>query len=672
MAKKLKQPSFAYGGQTLNLSKSTKEAAVLVQKGALLPPDAQSSTSRSIDNFAIVSASRNMDAKLDKLRALKEVQMGSHVYYVNDEKDVPFIPTGRIYIEFLSDTDTTKHYAVFEKWHLTVLEVVFPGAYRVQVTPDSPNPIKCVMALQKLKGVQIAEPEFATIPVECDFDVPRGSFSLTQWHLENTGSSIPIVDIPNAIFGTSHFRKGADAKVNAAWRFMNSLGSKNIKIAVIDTGFDVEHPMLYGDGTKIRAPYNARERSSDASPYFTYADGTMGVYSHGTSCAAVAAGYLQNGIIGAAPNAKIIPIRLDVLSDEAIKNAFEHAFLNGADVISCSLGYPKPVPLSTYITNYLRHVALNGRNGKGISMFFAAGNANPASNNVPRQISDFAAHPSSCCITASNSLDESSTYSFYGPNALICAPTNGNDGVGITTAHVELLGGGLDHTYTSGFGGTSSATPLVAGVAALMLSVNPNLTASEIKNILRNNADKINTGYDSSGHSAYLGYGRINALKAVKAAHLLAQGGTNTGTTTPPPVGPTPPPTTPAPVERRRGVVVSQFLNIRSQPSLTATKVGKLNNGDTVDIFETVGGLWYRIGNGMYVHKDYIRLTATQLRTGRVTSATLNVRNGPSTANTRLRQLKLNDKIVVQEATPDGWFRIGQGEWVFGYYIRLD
>lgn len=221
------------------------------------------------------------------------------------------------------------------------------------------------------------------------------------------------------------------------------------------------------------------------------------MYSHGTSCAAVAAGAADfQGVMGAAPNAQIIPIKLDVLSDDAISNAFNHALMNGADIISCSLGFPKPVPLSTYVKNIISKVARDGRSGKGMPIFIAAGNANPASNNQPRQISDFAAHPDVICVTASNSLDESSSYTFYGSNAFICAPTNGNDGVGITTATVQISNSGnsLIHAFTSKFGGTSSATPLSAGVCALILSANPGLRLSQIKDILRTTTDKIGSG----------------------------------------------------------------------------------------------------------------------------------------------------------------------------------
>ncbi|GAC44172.1 S8 family serine peptidase, partial [Paenibacillus popilliae] len=93
----------------------------------------------------------------------------------------------------------------------------------------------------------------------------------------------------------------------------------------------------------------------------------------------------------------------------------------------------------------------------------------------------------------------------------------------------------LGSRYTGNFGGTSSATPLVAGVAALMLSANPDLRAAEVKTILQLTADKIqdtlpdhngnNRGtYDQKGHSEWFGYGKVNAAKAVKEATKRSEG----------------------------------------------------------------------------------------------------------------------------------------------------
>lgn len=667
--KKVNKATFNYGGSSLSLTKSKTKGAVQyglkkkpAKRGAAEPP-------QELEGFEVFNTRRNLDQKLDELRAQPEVSVGTHVWHVGGEEDTPFIPTGNLYIEFKPGTPDNKQRDLMEELHLNVIEVVHADAYRVSVTTESPNPIKCVMLLQKNKIVVIAEPEFLTKPVNGDFSAPTGRFITTQWHLENKGVAIPIVDIEeNAVYGKAHFKPGADAKVKEAWAFLGNLGSKNIKIAVIDTGFATEHPQLRGDGTKVRNPFNAAARTADVSPWFRASDGSWGVFSHGTSCAAVAAGAWDTlGILGAAPNAKIIPIKLDILSDEAIKNAFEHALLNGADIISCSLGFPKPVPLSTYITNYLNKVAREGRSGKGLPMFFAAGNANPASNNQPRQISDFSAHPEGICVTASNSLDEHSDYAFFGPNAFLCAPSNGNDGVGITTATVDVNANGeMVLGYTSGFGGTSSATPLAAGICALMLTANPNLSLGDIKNILRQSTDKIGSGYNANGHSQFLGYGRINALKAVK----LASGGSAPAST---PSGGTGTTTTSSGT-LQRGKVISKSLNVRTGPATTNPKVAELKQGDIINLFEKVSG-WWRIGQGQFVSGDFVQVLApnnapVSSRKGKVTSSFLNVRSGPGTNNPKVAELKQGAQVTIFETSSNGWHRIGDNKWVIGSNVQ--
>ncbi|MBK8555468.1 MAG: S8 family serine peptidase [Lewinellaceae bacterium] len=144
--------------------------------------------------------------------------------------------------------------------------------------------------------------------------------------------------------------------------------------------------------------------------------------------------------------------------------------------------------------------------------------------------------------------------------------------------------------FTSSFGGTSSAAPLAAGVCALMLSANPNLTLSAIGQILRNSADKIGSGYDANGHSNHYGYGRINALRAVQQAQAWGQ---NLGTTTPS-TPTTPTPSTPTETGSvQRGVVLSTTLSIRNGPSTSYTKISSLNKGDEVYLLEkpAVGGV---------------------------------------------------------------------------------
>jgi uncharacterized protein YraI len=680
--KKVNSASFTYGGVPLNLTKSDTEAAVryteshqrkgAVKRSTTPPPD--------FKGFELVSSKRDIGKKLDELRDQSDVDVGTHVWHVEGQEDTPLIPTGNLYIEFEAGVDDLEQTELLEELGLSIKEIVGPGAYRVSVTHLSPNPIKCAIQLQEHALIAIAEPEFVTVPAQRDFAAPAGRFTSTQWHHENNGQAIPAIDVPNSSYAASHFKRGADAKVREAWKYLGSLGNSSLKIAVIDTGFATNHPQLRGDGTKIRSPFNAVARSTDVSPFVSFGNGSFGVASHGTSCAAVATGALDaQGILGAAPNVILMPIKLEVLSDSAIKSAFEHAMLNGADIISCSLGYPQPMPLSTYVSNYLRRVAREGRGGRGIPMFFAAGNANPASNYMPRAVSDFAAHPDGICITASNSLDQRSSYSFYGSNAFLCAPSNGDAGVGITTATCDLGTDGRSVVlgYTSGFGGTSSSAPLAAGICALLLTANPNLMVADIRNILRQSADKIGPSgsYDSRGHSDFYGYGRVNALRAVQMASAL-RGGTSTGSTGS--TGSTPvnvPTTTPTP-QTRRGRVTSTYLNVRSGPSTGYAKVGMLRQGDVVNLLENVSGFW-RIANGQYAYAAYIQVLATPsappavvTRKGRVTSTFLNVRSGPSTGFNRVDRLNRGDIVELLETSRDGWHRIGSNKWVHGGYIQ--
>jgi hypothetical protein len=131
------------------------------------------------------------------------------------------------------------------------------------------------------------------------------------------------------------------------------------------------------------------------------------------------------------------------------------------------------------------------------------------------------------CVGASSDYDLRSEYSQYGTKLEIVAPSSGGDLGIVTTDRSTTVGGdpgyssgNYDHFRTEGgFGGTSSATPLAAGVAALALSVNPWMTATQVRSLLRGTADKIGkVTYDTNGFNQYHGYGRVNAAKAVQAA----------------------------------------------------------------------------------------------------------------------------------------------------------
>jgi subtilisin family serine protease len=208
---------------------------------------------------------------------------------------------------------------------------------------------------------------------------------------------------------------------------------------------------------------------------------------------------------------------------------------------------------------------IGGPQGKGCVICFAAANFDAPINDPVNQegliwldystgvlrkttgpiLNGFAAHPQVIAVAASTSLNKHAAYSNWGNAVSVCAPSNNFHprnpqesvpGLGIWTIDNEPYGEGFtkNSRYTGEFGGTSSATPLAAGVAALVLSANAQLTATQVKTILQDTADKIvdtdpdiisgdNRGqYNDQGRCDWFGFGKVNAAKAVVAAKRVA------------------------------------------------------------------------------------------------------------------------------------------------------
>jgi uncharacterized repeat protein (TIGR01451 family) len=144
------------------------------------------------------------------------------------------------------------------------------------------------------------------------------------------------------------------------------------------------------------------------------------------------------------------------------------------------------------------------------------------SNGVPNVDSTIfypASQSNTIAVGAATDCDFRSDYSEYDGKLDFVAPSNGgwND---ITTLDPSGAVGWTSTDFKSNFGGTSSATPLAAGTAALMLSVNPGLTAGEVREILRATCDKIGGVTYVGGTNLFYGSGRLNARRAVEQSRV--------------------------------------------------------------------------------------------------------------------------------------------------------
>ncbi len=372
---------------------------------------------------------------------------------------------------------------------------------------DTYNIFDIIDKLDSNESIIYTEPNFIRIMSPCTND----PYFQYQWAIKNTGT----------YYGGT---VGADMDVENAWSL--STGN-NVKIAIIDEGVQLDHPDLVNN---LLPGYDATGNNSQGGPNISNDD------AHGTNCAGIAAASANNnvGIAGVAYNAKIIPIRVAydnsyplnspdrhwITQDSWLADGINYAYSKGqADILSNSWGGGSR---SNTIDAAINSAVNNGRNGKGCVVLFAAGNNDTTPVQYPAINSNvIAVGASSNCDTRKSPTSCDGEYwwgSNYGTGLDIVAP-----GVKIYTTDLTGSHGYSSTDYNPTFNGTSSATPNAAGVAALILSLKPDYTVIQVRQILESTCDKIGgytyqanvSGQPNGTWCSDAGYGRVNACKAV-------------------------------------------------------------------------------------------------------------------------------------------------------------
>jgi len=304
-----------------------------------------------------------------------------------------------------------------------------------------------------------------------------------EWHLK-------VVDSPN-ISSQSHIN------IFDAWDKTRGAG---IKIAVIDYDFNSDNIDL---SSNIIATYDTETNTTKVK---------KDIDPHGTACASIIASPKNDiGVIGVAPEAKLILIDANLTLEDQKIRAFQKAKELGADIISCSWSFFNNVSAELNAT-------IKDMYDNNIVVIFSSGNRgislDPDSTNDNTNYEVEAELPWVIGVGATTEENKKADYSNYGDNIDILAPGGEING-GLYT-----IEGYYNDTYGY-FHGTSAAAPVVAGVAALILSVNPTLTPDQVREILISTADKIEpdiANYDESGFSKTHAYGKVNASAAVAKA----------------------------------------------------------------------------------------------------------------------------------------------------------
>jgi len=372
-------------------------------------------------------------------------------------------------------------------------------------------------ALRAMKGVASADPLLA-VQHQKRY-TPNDTLFADQWHLVNTGQ----------IGGTP----GVDVRITNVWDTYRGSG---IIIGICDDGLQTTHEDLSANvNTTLDWDWNGNDNNPDPDVSQDF---------HGTACAGVAAGRGNNaqGICGGAPQATLVGMRLiagyvtDATEAEAMLHNNTVIWIKSNSWGPSDNGYTVwgPGPLTRAA---LSNSVATGRGGKGTIFLWAGGNGLQYNDNV-----NYDGYANSIYTIAIAALDNTGGQSYYSePGACLHAtsPSSGDNG-GITTT--DLMGssgynsgGGwdlADPDYTSYFGGTSSATPLVAGIMALILQANTNLGWRDAQEIIIRSARQISpsdTDWSTNSAGIHFNHKFGAGLVDARAAVTMAETWTNLG-----------------------------------------------------------------------------------------------------------------------------------------------
>jgi parallel beta-helix repeat protein len=320
-------------------------------------------------------------------------------------------------------------------------------------------------------------------------------------------------DTAKTIFDLYDYRYGCSVLSNI-WTIFSEKGAKKVEMYYrIDpgyTGFEIDKVrLLKWEKLSIRCP----EKYVDGYDFIYNDPDPMDDNGHGTHCAWIISAVIDNGIgiAGTASNCKIMPVRIFDKDGNTnlipITKGIYYAAKHGADIISLSMGGGES-KLIKFIINY----AYN----RGVVIVASAGN----DGFNFKYMSAPGCYENAIAVAATDRNDNKTWWSNYGPWVDIAAL--GHDILSTRAYATDMYLG--EEGYPPGYyfvpqydndailyraSGTSMSCSYVAGIAALILSENPNLTPQEVKTIIRSSSDPITS-------DKYVGTGRINAYKAVQ------------------------------------------------------------------------------------------------------------------------------------------------------------
>ena len=326
--------------------------------------------------------------------------------------------------------------------------------------------------LEKVRKLQVHR---VRVPAEAIDSVERALAKRKEVKFVERNQALKVETTPNDPLFASQWHH---AKIGSSQAWDVTQGQAENVIAIVDTGVDPTHPDL---AAKLVPGFNFYDNNTNSAD----------VVGHGTLVAGAAAAIGNNGVgvIGVGWQNKIMPLRVTdptgLTYQSTVATAVTWAADHGAKVVNLSIGNVAGSATTTSAAQYAR--------SKGVLVVAASGNCGC--------VDATAENPYIVSVGNTDQNDGLYASSSQGNYVDISAP-------GVLIYSTQRGGG---YAYATG---TSIASPIVAGVAALMLSANPALTPADVEALLEANADDRGpTGWDQG-----YGWGRVNAYRAVAAA----------------------------------------------------------------------------------------------------------------------------------------------------------
>lgn len=564
------KPFYYYHGRKIELRPSVSEVYVKFRKN--VQPARKADALRSIrqltlakDQSPLLRALRyelapserseaGMKKVLAELRAKPDVE-AAFPAYITELGDTVYVTNEVIYMPKI------KGDARLQSMHAengaTVIETFYMGPDKEQVLvqlADGVDPIRAAQRMVESGLVEFAQPNFMTIchihqsaekvtpmsaptpdpdevrareilnvvrelknPMRAALPIgpirlyltPNDPSFTQQWFLRNTGQLI----------GGQTGVIGADISATSAWDI--TTGSPTVVVSVWDSGYDLAHPELAG---QIVGSYDAAGIDGSTGfggPAVPTNPGAANE-NHGTPCAGLIAALTNNGssVASVGFNVKLHLVRNGFnfqsngafSTTDAVIARCATATLSVAGVVAVSQSWGAGSANASWEASFAS-VRTGARGGLGAVMLFSAGNGGTNIVGYPARAANIIA------VGASDNSDRKAGFSQFGDSLDVVAP-------GVSTLTLDRQGAaGYNATNEVSFSGTSAACPVAAGVVALAASVNPSLTGGQLEEILQRTCDKVGgylygtaAGRPLGPWNSQMGYGRVNARRAVQAA----------------------------------------------------------------------------------------------------------------------------------------------------------